>query len=93
MLQIFIINSFSGDETTTIGIREELEKIKDMEYLVFNSEYPGHEGEMARQMCNLFPEERIRFYACGGTGTFRNRSAGRGLRQGGDRRSCLRADE
>ena len=51
MLQIFIINSFSGDETTTIGIREELEKIKDMEYLVFNSEYPGHEGEMARQMC------------------------------------------
>ena len=28
MLQIFIINSFSGDETTTIGIREELEKIK-----------------------------------------------------------------
>ena len=30
MLQIFIINSFSGDETTTIGIREELEKIKDM---------------------------------------------------------------
>ena len=54
MLQIFIINSFSGDETTTIGIREELEKIKDMEYLVFNSEYPGHEGEMARQMCNLF---------------------------------------
>ena len=29
MLQIFIINSFSGDETTTIGIREELEKIKD----------------------------------------------------------------
>ena len=72
MLQIFIINSFSGDETTTIGIREELEKIKDMEYLVFNSEYPGHEGEMARQMCNLFPEEKIRFYACGGTGTFRN---------------------
>ena len=72
MLQIFIINSFSGDETTTIGIREELEKIKDMEYLVFNSEYPGHEGETARQMCNLFPEERIRFYACGGTGTFRN---------------------
>ena len=69
MLQIFIINSFSGDETTTIGIREELEKIKDMEYLVFNSEYPGHEGEMARQMCNLFPEEKIRFYACGGTGT------------------------
>ena len=43
-----------------------------MEYLVFNSEYPGHEGEMARQMCNLFPEEKIRFYACGGTGTFRN---------------------
>lgn len=72
MLQIFIINSFSGDETTTIGIREELEKIKDMEYLVFNSEYPGHEGEMARQMCNLFPEEKIRFYACGGIGTFRN---------------------
>ena len=93
MLQIFIINSFSGDETTTIGIREELEKIKDMEYLVFNSEYPGHEGEMARQMCNLFPEEKIRFYACGGTGTFRNILKGVPEEDLGDRRSCLRADE
>lgn len=72
MLQVFIINSFSGDETTTVGIREELEKMKDMEYLVFNSEYSGHEGETARQMCNLFPEEKIRFYSCGGSGTFRN---------------------
>ena len=92
----FLLLIFSGDETTTIGIREELEKIKRYGISGIQFEYPGHEGEMARQMCNLFPEEKIRFYACGGTGTFRNilkRSAGRGLRQGGDRRSCLRADE
>ena len=72
MLQVFIINSFSGDERKTIGIREELEKMRDMEYLVFNSGYPGHEGELARQMCELFPKEEIRFYSCGGSGTFRN---------------------
>lgn len=72
MLQVFIINSFSGDERKTIGIREELEKMRDTEYLVFNSGYSGHEGELARQMCELFPKDQIRFYACGGSGTFRN---------------------
>lgn len=72
MLHVFIINSFSGNEKKTIGIREKLEHIKNMEYLVFNSEYPGHEGVLAKQICDLFPEEKIRFYACGGSGTFRN---------------------
>lgn len=72
MLQVFIINSFSGDETKTIGIREKLEQIENMEYLVFNSEYPRHEGILAKQICELFPEEQIRFYSCGGSGTFRN---------------------
>lgn len=72
MLQVFIINSFSGDETKTVGIREKLEEMKNMEYLVFNSEYSGHEGVLAKQMCELFPNEQIRFYSCGGSGTFRN---------------------
>lgn len=73
MLQVFIINSFSGDERKTEGIRDELEKIMGkMEYLVFNSEYPGHEGILASQVCDLFPKEQIRFYCCGGSGTFRN---------------------
>lgn len=72
MLHVFLINSFSGNEKKTVGIREQLERIINIEYLVFNSEYAGHEEVLAKQICELFPEEKIRFYSCGGSGTFRN---------------------
>ena len=65
MLQIFIINSFSGDETTTIGIREELEKIKDMEYLekeVFETEY-GVSGMVKERRRSYEPESLDRWIA------------------------------
>lgn len=72
MLHIFIINSFAGKGGFSEYIRTELEKKKNIEYLIFNSEYPGHEGALAAQLYELFENETIRFYACGGSGTFRN---------------------
>lgn len=72
MLHVFIINSFAAEGKYTDGIREKLASISDFEYLVFNSEYAGHESELARQIYDMFSDERIRFYACGGSGTFRN---------------------
>lgn len=72
MLHVFIINAFAAEGKYTDGIREKLASIPDFEYLAFNSEYAGHEAVLAKQIYEMFTEERIRFYACGGSGTFRN---------------------
>lgn len=72
MLHVFILNSFAGDGEFSEKVRNELKQKTDLNYLVFNSEYAGHEELLASQICDLFPEERIRFYCCGGSGTFRN---------------------
>ena len=73
MIHVFIINSFAGRSgDITEMIRTELSRKENFEYLVFNSEYPGHEGVLAGQIYDLFPDEVIRFYCCGGSGTVRN---------------------
>lgn len=72
MLHVFIINSFSGYGYSSDYIREELKKKENLNCLVFNSEYAGHEAVIAQQIYGFFPDERIRFYICGGSGTFRN---------------------
>ncbi|MGN0378128.1 MAG: diacylglycerol/lipid kinase family protein [Butyrivibrio sp.] len=72
MLHVFIINSFAGSGDFADSLREKLSTVADINYLVFNSEYPGDEGVLAREIYELFEDETIRFYACGGSGTFRN---------------------
>lgn len=72
MLHVFIINSFAGNGDFADSVREKLGSENEIEYLVFNSEYPGDEGVLAREIYELFENEQIRFYACGGSGTFRN---------------------
>ena len=44
----------------------------DIEPLIFTSEYPGYEREMTEKLCDLFPDEEIRFYSIGGSGTLTN---------------------
>lgn len=72
MLHVFIINSFAGKGDFSDRIRNKLEQTHGIEYLVFNSEYPGHESVLAGQIYELFTDEEICFYSCGGSGTFRN---------------------
>ncbi len=72
MLHVFIINSFAGTGGFFEKVRNEIEKITDMDCLIFNSEYPGHECILATQIYDLFKGENIRIYSCGGSGTFRN---------------------
>lgn len=74
MKHIFIINPYAGAGTrdNSERIRKILMKKENFEYLVFDTEYKGHETELAERMCNLFADEYIRFYACGGSGTFAN---------------------
>lgn len=72
MKHIFIINPYAGTIDYSERIRKILNKKENFEYLVFDTEYKGHETELAERMCELFADEYIRFYACGGSGTFVN---------------------
>lgn len=70
MKHIFIINANLSNMYDAEKIRMQLAKRKDFEYLVFNTEYAGHEQALTEQMIDLFKDEKIRLYCCGGMGTF-----------------------
>lgn len=75
MRHIFIINPELGNISTAESIRAQLKeraKREHFDYLVFNTEYSGHETKLAAQMEDLFSDEELRFYCCGGMGTFNN---------------------
>ncbi len=72
MIHIFIINNAAGKEHLADGIRQHLEKRKDIKYFAFNTVEPGEESSIAAKVAKYFDGERIRFYACGGSGTLRN---------------------
>ncbi len=75
MRHIFIVNPVSGKENVSMYITDEIEQVcaeYDIEPLVFISEYAGYEQEMTEKICSLFPEDELRFYAVGGSGTLAN---------------------
>lgn len=72
MRHIFIINPAAGKHDISESIRADIEKIcarRNIEPLIFISEYPEYERDMTRKMCTLFSNEPIRFYSIGGSGT------------------------
>ena len=76
MRHIFIINNVVGAGDVSHDVRAYLKMRTDIESLVFDTEYAGHETKLAAQMCEVFDDEQIRFYVCGGSGTFANVLAG-----------------
>ncbi len=72
MTHIFIINPFAGRKTFAEDLRTKLEKIKGLDYFVFNTRCQGYETELVRKIQNIFEGEELRFYCCGGSGTMRN---------------------
>lgn len=72
MKHIFIVNPYAGNMTFANNLRQQLEKIKGFEYFLFNSRYTGNETELTKKIVHFFPEEQLRIYACGGSGTLRN---------------------
>lgn len=72
MIHIFIVNPFAGRKNFADNLREKLKKISNIDYYIFNSRYPGHETELMRQVREIFDEDRLRIYCCGGSGTLRN---------------------
>lgn len=72
MRHIFIINPVAGKKDISQSIQKQIEKIctqKEIQPLIFISEYPGYERDMTKKMCTLFPNEKIRLYSIGGSGT------------------------
>lgn len=72
MVHIFLVNPCAGYYTITEGLQDALSEIGNLRYFIFQSRYPGHEKEIARLAQKIFDDEKIRFYVCGGSGSFRN---------------------
>lgn len=72
MIHVFVINSISSDVDFGKKLRSHLESRNDIKYFVFNTTHQNMEAEIVKKMIRLFEGERIRFYSCGGSGTFRN---------------------
>lgn len=72
MKHIFIVNPYAGSMTFANNLRQQLESMDGLEYFLFNSRYTGNETELVEKILHFFPEEKLRIYACGGSGTFRN---------------------
>ncbi len=72
MVHIFVINPNAGNARFTSGLREQLSRMPDLEYYLFNIRYPGNEKELIPEILHVFDDETIRIYVCGGSGTFRN---------------------
>lgn len=72
MKHIFIVNPYAGSLTFANNLRQQLEQIEGFEYFLFNSRYTGNETELTKKIVHFFPDEQLRIYACGGSGTMRN---------------------
>ena len=72
MKHIFIINPFSGLVDKTEQIRHELSRRKDIDAIVFNTEETGHETQLMKEMLDIFDDEPVRIFVCGGSGTLSN---------------------
>lgn len=70
MIHIFVLNPNAGNREFVTQLRGQIPK--DIEYYIFTVSNPGEEGDAIKQARRIFDGEEIRFYCCGGSGTFRN---------------------
>ena len=71
MKHIFIINPVSGTTNPETYLRKNIEKVAhelSIDYQIVLTKYPGHAKELAESFSKS--QEPVRFYACGGDGTF-----------------------
>ena len=72
MIHIFIVNPYAGKGAFADDLRLKLSRIEGLNYFVFSTRYKGHETELVKEIQNIFENEKLRFYCCGGSGTMRN---------------------
>ena len=71
MIHIFIINTLVAPPKFADMLKEQLSK-RSIRYYVFSTSKKGMEKDIAKRLLKFFEGEKIRFYCCGGSGTFRN---------------------
>lgn len=76
MIHIFIINPVAGGRDRSENIRKFLQRKDNFQYLVFDTDGPGQERELVEKMMILFEDDVVRFFICGGSGTFFNALSG-----------------
>lgn len=69
---VFIVNPVAGMENFAGELRKKLQRIEGLTYYIFSTRHEGYETTIVRQVRELFQEEKVRFYCCGGSGTLRN---------------------
>ncbi len=67
MKHVFIINPAAGREDSFVRLQELLSARENCE--LYATKCPGDATSYIRARCAAAPDERIRFYACGGDGT------------------------
>lgn len=73
MKHIFVINSHAGNAKFSAGLRRHLsEKYADMNYYIFHTRKAWDERNLIKEVLNLFGNEKLRIYCCGGSGTLSN---------------------
>lgn len=72
MIHIFVINPVAGGRDRSENIRKFLQRKDNFQYLVFDTDEPGQERELVGKMLALFEDDVVRFFICGGSGTFFN---------------------
>lgn len=73
MVHIFIINSHAGKDKFSAGLRRHLsEKYANLNYYIFHTRKAWDERNLMKEVLNLFGNEKLRIYCCGGSGTISN---------------------
>lgn len=73
MIHIFIINSHAGNTKFSADLRKHLsEKYVDLNYYIFHTRKVWDERKLIKEVIDLFGNENLRVYCCGGSGTISN---------------------
>lgn len=72
MVHIFIINPMAGWKNFADSLRNQISKLPDIEYYIFDTRSAGYEATLIRKIQHIFEDEKLRIYCCGGSGTFKN---------------------
>lgn len=72
MVHIFIINPMAGKRNFADSLRNQISKLPDIEYYIFDTRSAGYESILIKKIQHIFEDERLRIYCCGGSGTFKN---------------------
>ena len=68
MKHIFILNQTAGQKHSKEKLEEDLKNL-DIDYTIICTEYHEHAKVIVKEHLEKYPNELLRFYACGGDGT------------------------